>query len=256
MNEQLKLLIELQALDSVILSTRIKIDTIPSSISSQEGPLRSAEAAYENAKQKQSALEKKKKDRERDIEDINEKIKKLKSRTSEVKTNKEYQAQLKEIETAEKDLRIAEDEILSIMESMEESSKLLKVENGRISEERAKIGEIKKELEKKASIFEQEVKKLKKSRKLIVGRIESDIYNQYVIILKAHRGIAVVEARDEICLGCNIHIPPQMFVELKKNEEIVHCPQCRRILYYVVPEGGREQQEAGPQKTSAARESD
>ena len=35
-------------------------------------------------------------------------------------------------------------------------------------------------------------------------------------LLEKCNGLAVVEARDEICQGCNMNIPPQMFVELRK----------------------------------------
>ena len=256
MNEQLRLLTKLQELDSVILAARMRIDAIPSQISSQEGPLKNAEAAYETAKQNHAALEKKKKDRERDIEDISEKIKKLKQRTSEVKTNKEYQAHLKEIEAAERDIKASEDELLSVMESLEESAKRLKAESGRINEERAKIEVVKGELGEEVARHEQELKGLKGERKKIVDKIESDLYTQYMNLMKANRGLAVVEARNEICQGCNIHIPPQLFVELKKNDEIMHCPQCRRILYYVPPESDARQQAANSQEAAAARESD
>ncbi|MCL4536305.1 MAG: C4-type zinc ribbon domain-containing protein [Nitrospirae bacterium] len=236
MNEQLRLLIELQKLDSIILSTRLKMDAIPATISSHEGPLKSAEAAYENVKQQHASLEKKKKDKERDIEDIKEKIKKLKQRTSEIKTNKEYQAQTKEIEKAEKELKSSEDEMLSIMDSIEGSSKVLEIEKGRITEEKAKIEVMKKELEKEVLEWDEEFKKLKKNRKGLTDKIDSGIYNEYMTIMKASRGIAVVEAKDEACQGCNMHIPPQLFVEIKTGDEIINCPQCRRILYYVKPE--------------------
>ena len=43
------------------------------------------------------------------------------------------------------------------------------------------------------------------------------MYNEYMKVLKACGGLAVVEARDEICQGCNMNIPPQMFVEIKKE---------------------------------------
>jgi len=234
-NKQLQFLVELQKLDTVILSTRMRIDSIPAAISSREGPLRSAEAAYERAKQNHAAIEKKKKDRERDIEDLNEKIKKLGQRTAGIKNNKEYQAHLKEIERAEKDVKAAEDEILSSMDSLENSSRLLKEETSRIAEEKVKIEAIKKELEKEVLQGERELKKLKVERKGIVSKIEGDIYNRYMTLLKANRGLAVVEAKDEICLGCYLHVPPQMFVELKDNSDIVECPQCMRILYYETP---------------------
>jgi predicted nucleic acid-binding Zn-ribbon protein len=239
-NEQLRLLIDLQKLDSIILSTRLKIDTIPATISSHEGLLKKAEAAYEDAKQQFASLEKKKKDKERDIEDIKGKIQKLKQRTSEIKTNKEYQAQLKEIEKAEKGLKSAEDEILSMMDSLEGASKVIEIEKGRVTEEKAKVESMKKELGKEVVRCEEELKRLKGDRKKLIDKIDTDIYNEYMTIMKARRGTAVVEAKDEACQGCNMHIPPQLFVEIKTNNEIIHCPQCRRILYYLKPEQHEE----------------
>lgn len=251
MNEQLKILVELQKLDSLILESRIKIDAMPSKISSQEAPLKNAEAAYEKARQNHAALEKKKKEKERDIEDISEKIKKIKQKTSDVKTNKEYQALLKEIEAAEREIGASEDELLNVMESLEESSKLLKAEDARIAEEKAKIDAVRKDIEMQMSIREEEVKKLKENRKNFIEKIKSDIYNNYVNLLKAHRGLAVVEAKNEICQGCNMHIPPQLFVELKTSEEIINCPQCMRILYYCPPERDAREPEAETQKAAA-----
>jgi predicted nucleic acid-binding Zn-ribbon protein len=44
-------------------------------------------------------------------------------------------------------------------------------------------------------------------------------------------GIAMAEARGESCSGCYMSIPPQVFVNVKKNESIISCPQCGRLLY-------------------------
>ncbi len=235
MNEQLYLLIELQKLDTVILALHSKIDLMPGTIAASEGPLKKSEAAFENLKQGSAAMEKKKKDREQTIADINEKIKKLSQRTSEIKNNKEYQAHLKEIEKAEKDLKAAEDELLDAIESIEKSSKLLSAQQSGIAGERSKLDVIKQEIEKTIALDRQELKKLKAARKKFIENLEKldpDIYGRYIATMKSGRGLAVVEAKNEICQGCNLHIPPQMFVELKKNDEIMLCPQCRRILFY------------------------
>ncbi len=231
-NEQLGLLIELQKVDTVILALHSKIDLMPGTITASEGPLKKSEASFENLNQSCSALEKKKKDREQAIEDINEKIKKLTQRTSEIKNNKEYQAHLKEIEKAEKDLKSAEDELLDAIESIEKNSRLLAAEQSSIAGERSKLDVIKQEIEKTITLDRQELKKLKDERKKFIAKLDPDIYGRYIATMKSGRGLAVVEAKNEICQGCNLHIPPQMFVELKKNEEITLCPQCRRILYY------------------------
>jgi predicted nucleic acid-binding Zn-ribbon protein len=235
-NEQLRLLIELQQLDSTILASRLKIDAIPSTIASHESLLKKAEAVYESAKQTHASLEKKKKDKEQEIEDIKEKSKKLTQRTSEIKTNKEYQAHLKEVEKTDKLLKTAEDELLSIIDSIEGSSKVIEIEKNRIAEEKIKIDSIKEELQNEVHRCVEDIERLKGIRKNIVDKIDSDIYKEYMIVLKTRLGIAVVEAKDETCQGCNMNIPPQLFVEIKTSDEIIECPQCKRILYYAKAE--------------------
>ena len=49
------------------------------------------------------------------------------------------------------------------------------------------------------------------------------------------RGVAVAEAREGRCQECHLMLRPQMSVELKRNEEIVQCPACNRILFYEAP---------------------
>ena len=80
--------------------------------------------------------------------------------------------------------------------------------------------------------LEKELVTLKKLRAGVVEATDSDVYDQYIMLLEIYHGHAVSEVREEICQGCNMNIPPQLFVEIKKNEDIYHCPQCRRILYY------------------------
>ena len=73
---------------------------------------------------------------------------------------------------------------------------------------------------------------LKEERVGIVVGIDPDVYNTYMTLLRdSGDGVAVTTARNELCSGCDMNIPPQLYVEIRKNEEILQCPQCRRILY-------------------------
>lgn len=233
MKEQIKLLIDLQKIDSEILSTRLKIDTIPEKINSLNDSLKNIEKSYDTLKQSHSLLEMKKKEKELEIEEIKEKKKKLIQRSSEIKSNKEYQAHLKEIEKTDNVLKDAEEDLLEILESIEKSSKELEKEKMRLAEDKQKIDIQKKELEKEALNYEAEITRLKEERKKIADKLEKRIYEEYMNLLKIGKGLAVAEAKDEICQGCNMHIPPQLFVEIKKGEKIIDCPQCKRILYYL-----------------------
>ncbi|MEC4676888.1 MAG: C4-type zinc ribbon domain-containing protein, partial [Nitrospirota bacterium] len=78
----------------------------------------------------------------------------------------------------------------------------------------------------------KELNALMEERDRLSASIEPDIYKTYMTLLDSGNGLAVTTAKDEICQGCNMNMPPQLFVEIRNNEEIIQCPQCYRILYY------------------------
>jgi len=233
--QQLPLLVDLQNLDSNILALRYKIDSMPSHIATEEAPYKAALKAYEATHQQLLSLEKKKKDKERLIEDLADKINKLRARASEIKTNKEYQAHLKEIESVELEIRLAEDDVLSLMEVIENVSKQAEAENARLTDTKTKAEALNKERDKEIAFIEQELQALKEKRHLLADKVDRELYTRYMNLLKAGRGCAVAEVKKEVCQGCNMNIPPQLFVEIKSSDTLFQCPQCRRILYYAKP---------------------
>jgi hypothetical protein len=46
-------------------------------------------------------------------------------------------------------------------------------------------------------------------------------------------GVAVAEARDGICTICHVRLRPQVFNTIRRNDEIIQCDSCQRILYFV-----------------------
>ncbi len=232
MNEQLRLLIELQQIDTKILTAKRMIDKIPQKIIEVEIPFKEALNSFNLFKQRLENLDKKKREKERQLDDIGEKIKKLKLRTSEIKTNKEYQALLNEIESFEKEQRVIEDQILTIMEEIESVSKQVNHEEIKLNTDKKKLDELKQNLQEEKLSFEKDLENMKEIRSKFAGLIEVDLYKLYINLIEKYNGLAVVEAKDEICFGCDMNIPPQLFVELKKNNDIITCPQCGRILFF------------------------
>ena len=235
MNEQLNRLIELQKIDTEIHILRDMINAFPKKITEAESPLKETQLAFSMISQKLEALERKKRDKERSLEDTGEKIRKLKSRTADIKTNKEYQALLHEIESVEKEQWSTENEILTIMEEFEATSKQTKSEEAKYKVYKEKIDVLKRKLELERDAAEKELHVLKQDRAKIAETVDKESYYLYKTLIEACSGLAVTEAKEEICQGCNMNIPPQLFVELKKNEFISTCPQCRRIIYYTAP---------------------
>jgi len=230
----LKFLIALQQKDSLILEKRRFIDKVPMRIFEVDEPLKQAKTDLENMKKKHEAASRKKREKESALSELQEKIRKMKARASELKTNKEYQAYQKEVETSEKEIFNIEDQILQLMEEVDILSKEQKEKEAAVKAEIEKINSFKNELDAEAAKHEKELDELKKERAGIVSGIGPEVYNIYMTLLRdSGDGVAVTKARNELCSGCDMNIPPQLYVEIRKNEEIIQCPQCRRILYAV-----------------------
>jgi uncharacterized protein len=232
MNQQLDQLIKLQQIDSKIQLLSRAVKAFPVRLSSAETSIKESEALLNNVRQKLAALDKKKRKKESELDEAADKIRKLKLRTSDIRTNKEYQALLKEIESGEKERSSIEDDILSVMEEIDAASKLTKAEEKKFSAEKDKIDALKKKIEDEKSDVEKELLTVMAEREAIAGSIDREAYDLYSALIEPCNGLVVTEARGEICQGCNMNIPPQLFVEIKKNEEIMTCPQCRRIIFY------------------------
>ena len=232
MKDLQKLLIDLQQKDSLILEKRRFIDKVPRRIFEVDEPLKQAKLELENVRKKNEIASKKKREKETALSEAQEKIRKMKARVSDLKTNKEYQAYQKEIEASGKEIFTIEDQILQLMEEIDAVSKEQKEKEVSVNAEIEKINAFKKELDVKAAKLEKELEVLKAERTGMVARIDPEVYHTYMTLLRdSGDGVAVTTARSELCSGCNMHIPPQLYVEIRKNEEIIQCPQCRRILY-------------------------
>ena len=47
------------------------------------------------------------------------------------------------------------------------------------------------------------------------------------------RGTAVARAEGERCTVCQVRLRPAVFAEVRKNDSLVQCDSCNRILYFV-----------------------
>ncbi|MBI5848705.1 MAG: hypothetical protein HZB31_12315 [Nitrospirae bacterium] len=231
MQDRITLLVQLQQMDTRMLEKRRYIDKVPLRISEVDEPFRKAKAEWEKMKLKAEAVAKKKKDRDKTLEEAQQKIVKMRGRTSEIKNNKEYQAHLKEIESSEKEIATVEEQILQIMTEVDATQKEYQEFGENVKREEENILGFKKELEADVARLEQELGQLKQERVGLVAQVDADTYNMYLKLLRDGKGVAVARAEDNICLGCDMNIPPQLTLEIRKGSELVHCPQCYRILY-------------------------
>jgi predicted nucleic acid-binding Zn-ribbon protein len=68
-------------------------------------------------------------------------------------------------------------------------------------------------------------------------------------LLRTRRGLAVARMVNAICLGCHVRLRPPVEQHVRRNDEIVQCESCQRILYYSPPTAAAEAHD--PEKHAA-----
>ncbi len=231
MNSDLKQLIRLQTVDLAIQELRTRIDRFPGISKALDEKLRSAQAALEKARDKAKTNQGSRKKLESDISTAEVKISKYRDQMMAVKTNEEYRALQHEIEHAQTGIRKIEDEILNLMIDAETSQADIKTAEARLKEDQQKVREERSQLEEENRRDLSALEAYLKERKEIEASISEDLLPRYERIRKHRGGVAVGIARDEVCEVCKVRIRPQVFQEIRRNDQIIACDACQRILY-------------------------
>jgi predicted nucleic acid-binding Zn-ribbon protein len=232
LKEQLALLIELQKMESTAGGITARKKDLPVQMADLETKFKEYQTGVETVRAQLEELRKRRRDKDNQLRTGQETLKRTRERLLDVKTNKEYQSVLKEIETFETKNSHMEDEIISLLDELDLLEKAVKTkeeeleaQSRRYEEEKTKMAE---ELSSLVGALEVCVRKSGELKK----NISADILRKYEQIKNAARGVAVVSCWKEICSGCHMSIPPQLYNELQKSLALVTCPNCSRIIYW------------------------
>lgn len=159
-------------------------------------------------------------------------IKKSETNLRSVKTNKEYQAILKEIDDVKTKISQIEDEMLECLDRMDDLGNTITAKRKDYKE----LIEITNQ--EKQTIEHDEAEKVKLLAQLEMDRnrasktIDPELLSKYAVIKDIVKIMAIAPVQDAVCRGCNLNIPPQMYNELQKGDDLRFCPNCQRIIYW------------------------
>lgn len=232
MNEQLRLLIELQVIESALLKNVTRKKELPDKLAKLENEYQLATQEFDEFRNKLDELVKLHKEKESQLKKNQDQIKKTKDRQLDVKTNKEYQAILKEIETIEEKNSQLEDLIISAMDEIDNFKEKVKVSERDFADRKKVYNADKVSLEQEIKALDEEFSALEIKNQELRKKIAAGHLKRFEQIKNVNNGVAVVYAWKEVCGGCHMNMPPQLYNELQKTDEIIKCPNCYRILYW------------------------
>jgi predicted nucleic acid-binding Zn-ribbon protein len=234
MNPDLEKLVRLQRAESDLRRVEADLAEAPKRRTALDARLAEEKARLDGAREAIAASQKARRQLEGDLQDLEAKRSRYKGQLMEVKTNKEYTAMLHEIEAVEREIRAREDQVLAEMEKAESLGVEVKREEAVFAELEAQNRDEGRALEQRAESLRKEAERLAAERDAVAATVPSELRELFQRVARL-RGIAVAEVKDAICQLCHVKLRPQMYLDLKRNEQVVQCPACSRILFYEPP---------------------
>jgi predicted nucleic acid-binding Zn-ribbon protein len=232
LREQLAILIRLQKTESAVAGISAKKKDLPVRMGTLEQEFKTFCAVVEKEREQLEALRKSRRDKDTHLQKGQEILKRSRERLFEVKTNKEYQSILKEIENLEEKNSRMEDEIISLLEELDHFEKSVQDKEEELQVRRLRYDEEKKNMEAELQALEEELDVCVRKIADLKKDIPADVLRKYEQIKSIGRGVAVASVWKEVCDGCHMSIPPQLYNQLQKSTALITCPNCNRIIYW------------------------
>jgi uncharacterized protein len=229
--EDLELMIELQSAETELSSMEAVLEKMPAQAAAFEKELDDVTRLVEAGKIRLDELKKKYRALETDFEASQERVKKRRTQLDSVKTNKDYQALLKEIEEVKEAGSRIEDDMLQCLDDIEEAESVFAAAQKVYSDKKKITDGKKREMDVTASEMREKMVQLKDRVQALAEKLDPKLKKKYYNIKSKSGGVAIVSVNDAVCKGCHLNIPPQLYNELHKEDEIRVCPHCYRMIY-------------------------
>lgn len=229
---QFLLLLELQRTDDRLRTLRDEQQNLPHKLRPYELACVAARQTLAQLHEEIEQAERRRRACDRELDNAQAQLAKTHHRLREVKTNKEYSAVLAEIDTGKHHIGTLEDQVLELMEMTEQQRRAYQQQEQRVQEAVQELAAQRTQMQQTYETLAQNIAAEETRRQRLVSDLDLDIYARYQRFVTQRNVLAVVQVRDGTCSGCHLKIQPQLVSEIRRQDKLLQCPHCQRMLLW------------------------
>jgi uncharacterized protein len=232
MNADLERLIELQQLDSATLDAERRLADGPEREKALDARIEAARQAVTVAKERLANNLSARRAIEKDVAVHQARLSKFRDQTMAVKTNQELHAIQHQIAFAETEVKALEDKVLEGMLEADDLTAAAKRADAALIAEQKAVEQDRRAIALEQTEMQAVVERARDERSQLVAAMNPQVLATFERVSQRRNGVAMAPARDGVCTICHVRLRPQVFNTVLKNEQILQCDHCNRILYY------------------------
>jgi predicted nucleic acid-binding Zn-ribbon protein len=232
LSSQIELLVQLQEVDQVLRANTQAVESSEGRLAEIDEAHRIKSAATEEARAAAAALGTRQRDLEGRLAADEEKMKDRRMRVTRIRNDKELGLARREVDLLKEVITTLEAELQQVYEQVEAATTTLAGLEGELKAladaRDAEAAALKETVERLGADIERD----RGRRQQILGTVDEALRSRYEMILSRRGGLAVVAVRDGTCQGCRMRVPPQLYNQIQRNEQVFLCPSCQRMLHW------------------------
>jgi len=232
LKEQLRLLRELQAIDSRRQEMRKSIEALPERLRPAKQDLAKLEAMLQQEREQVADTEKWRAEQEELVRRDEEAVRQAKSKLQQSRNTKDFAAANREVENKRRMISEREEELIKVISAMEATRAQLEQREKDVEALRQHVATEEATVASRTAELTSELEQQESGREAIASQVPRELLRRYEQVQR-RRGIALVPVVDGICKGCFMSLPPQLSNIIARNTTLESCPSCQRLLYRV-----------------------
>jgi len=232
----LERLIQLQDVESRAAVASKAIAEAPGRIAALDALLQSATTALAAAKQSLADNQTKRRSIDNDLTAAQQRLEKYKEQIMAVKTNEQLHAMQHQMKAVSDEVGQHEERVLVNMMAADEINASIKKAEAALKAAQAKVATERAAIESDTKAQQAAVAESAAARDTIVASMDNKSAIETFQRIAKVRGTAVARAEGERCTICQVRLRPAVFAEVRKNDSLVQCDSCNRILYFIAPQ--------------------
>ena len=233
MHADIERLIALQRIDSAVQEAECRLADEPARNEALDSRLEEARARVAEAKDHVAQNLAARREIEKDVALHQGRLSKFRDQAMNVKTNQEYHAIQHEISFAQNEIKSHEDRMLERMIEADDLAGVQKTAERELGKAQKDVEAGKRALAAEHDVLRARVEALQIERPAVIASLAPEALSVFELVSRRRNGVAMAEAKDGVCTICHVRLRPQVFNTVLRNEAVLQCDSCNRILYFV-----------------------
>ena len=232
MRAQIEALAALQRVDQSLRENTQALQAGESRVAALEDAVNAHATAVAAIERELAELATRQRDLEGRLTAAESKMKDRRMRITRIRNDKELGLAKREVDLLKEETGGLETELMTVLEQVDAATKRLEAAQAELASlttaRDTEAGQLRDTIGRLGATIERD----RSRRDELVGAVDGDLRRRYEMIFSRRGGVAVVAVRGGTCQGCHMHVPPQLFNQIQRNEQLILCPNCQRMLFW------------------------